>query len=470
MKRVSNIGIHIPSNDENYIRLDSISSLSETDIAIFSPDLDSTAYSSYDSHYSRGVYEGKTLYNKDSSSKILDHTKHWQSELLHFVENGGTLVVVLCKKQDFYIYSGTKSTSGTGRNQKTTEHVAPFTNYNLLPFSSVDFASASGKTVYPNSSLVTELHNNFKDYFSFETYIKSDVIGKGSTFTTKNKDRVLGAALTLKKGFLVFLPNVDFEIDKLTQYNSKTDKTSWNSEGIKLGKLFLNSLVQIDKVLHQKQDKTPKPNWLSETAYGLHSSTATQTKISKLTEEILRKKKEIADLRNELAEQDSLKDLLFETGKPLEKAVIKALIILGYKAENYDDGELELDQIIISPEGERLIGECEGKDSKDIDVSKFRQLLDGLNADFEKEEVKERASGLLFGNPQRLTSPNERTLSFTAKCQTGAKREQIGLVKTADLFLVCKHILESGDQHFAKTCRESISLQLGEIVKFPEIE
>ncbi len=36
------------------------------------------------------------------------------------------------------------------------------------------------------------LYKNFKDYFSFETYIKSDKINN-STFTTKNKDRILGA-------------------------------------------------------------------------------------------------------------------------------------------------------------------------------------------------------------------------------------------------------------------------------------
>ena len=45
----------------------------------------------------------------------------------------------------------------------------------------------------------------------------------------------------------------------------------------------------------------------------------------------------------------------------------KALVILGYKAEIYDNGVLELDQIIVSPEGYRYIGECEGKNKKDID-------------------------------------------------------------------------------------------------------
>ena len=62
-----------------------------------------------------------------------------------------------------------------------------------------------------------------------------------------------------------------------------------------------------------------------------------------------------------------------------------------FKAENFDDGKLELDQVITSPEGVRFIGECEGKDNKQIDITKFRQLSDSLNEDFERENVNEKA-------------------------------------------------------------------------------
>lgn len=162
--------------------------------------------------------------------------------------------------------------------------------------------------------------------------------------------------------------------------------------------------------------------------------------------------------------------MLFETGKSLENAVTKALKILGYSAEGYDDGRLELDQIIISPEGDRFIGECEGKDNKDIDVSKFRQLQDALNEDFAREEVNEKAYGILFGNPQRVINPLDRMLDFTEKCKRGAEREKIALVKTPDLFNVVKHVLESGDEKFKAECRKAIKEQLGKVIEFPTIE
>ena len=149
--------------------------------------------------------------------------------------------------------------------------------------------------------------------------------------------------------------------------------------------------------------------------------------------------------------------------------VTKALDILGYKAENYNDGELELDHVIESPEKIRYIGECEGKDTKDINITKFRLLLESLNADFAREDVEEKAYGILFGNPQRLLEPSKRILDFTKKCKTGAEREKIALVKTTDLFVVANFLQQNKNERFKKDCRKAISDGLGKIVNFPSL-
>lgn len=472
MRRIIGIGFTIPSTDEDdYISIDSLSSLSDADIAIFSPDLTATEYSNYDpnSYPSDLMYEGKKLYNKESSAAIFDHLHHWKKEFLHFVESGGSLVVILKKKEDFYIYTGNKDISGTGRNQKVTNLVTSLSNYDFLPFSGIEFNTASGKTIVPNGPIMADLYKNFKDHFCFEVYLGGPPISN-STFTTKNRDRVLGSTLKIKNGYVIFVPYLNLNISDFSDYDEKTDDEYWNNKGIKAGKIFINNLVAIDTALRNIQEKTPKPDWTNSDKYKLTSSEKTFDLIQKNNKEIEKREKQNSNLQRVLEEQESLKDLLYETGKPLEKAVIKALNILGYKAENYDDGELELDQIITSPENNRFIGECEGKDNKDIDVSKFRQLLDALAADFEKQDVDEKAFGLLFGNPQRLLEPTERTLSFTKKCQTGAAREKIGLIKTEDLFKVARYTLETDDKAFAKKCRIAIKEQLGQIIKFPEIK
>jgi hypothetical protein len=472
MKEIKGIGFTIPSENDDYLKIDSNSSLSETDIAIFCPNLNTTGYSCCNNDGYNGKheeYQGKKLYNKESSAKILEHIKHWNKELLNFVEKGGTLFVILCEKQDFFVYTGTKDISGTGRNQKTTNHVSPLTNFDYLPFPKIEYHSASGKNIFTDSPIYKNLVNQFEDFFSFETYLISDKITIPS-FTTKKKDRILGATLKLKEGNLIYLPNLSLDIPAYTDYKEETDEDIWTKEAIVKGKILIQSIIEIEKVLLQKNQKSPKPNWIYEKQYELLESNNTKKIIEKNKAEIIKRQKENENLNLVLEEQESLKDLLFETGKPLEDAVIFALRILGYSAENFDDGELELDQIINSPEGNRYIGECEGKENKDIDVSKFRQLLDGLNADFEKETVEEKAFGILFGNPQRLIELNKRNLDFTNKCKIGAKRENIGLINTPDLFKVSRYVKESNDLEFAKLCRLEIHKQLGNVIIFPEIK
>ena len=143
--------------------------------------------------------------------------------------------------------------------------------------------------------------------------------------------------------------------------------------------------------------------------------------------------------------------------------------ILGYKAENYNDGNLELDHVITSPEGDRFIGEVEGKDTSAVNIDKFRQLVVNIQEDLLRDEVENPAIGILFGNGFRLTKPSERSEQFTTKCMNTAKSSSCALVRTADLFVAAKYIKESGSKSFAKKCRAALKKGLGGIVAFPEI-
>lgn len=477
MKEVKGVGFIFPSNNnDDYIRIDSFGSLSDADIVVFCPDLFNTEYTDQDQFSISTVkHQGKKLFNSESSSKIKEHVKHWNKELHNFVLNGGTLFTILCRKQDYFIYSGAKKITGSGKGQRIKLNVEPFSNYDFLPFSNYDylpfekfeFHSSLGKKVYSKSPIFNDLITQFGDSFSYEVYMKAGY-SYNAAFGTKKGDRDLGAYVRLKGGIIILLPNLDWDEEKYLEEDERTGEFFYSEEGKKRSKIFINCLVQIDRALRKKQIKSPKPSWVKHQKFELKEAIITKSLIEENNREIKLKTEQNQELAIVLEEHESLKNLLFETGKPLEDAVTKALKILEYKAENYDDGELELDQIITSPEGDRFIGECEGKDKKAIDVSKFRQLLDGLNADFEREEIEEKAYGLLFGNPQRLVEPNERDLDFTQKCKKGANREDIGLILTTDLFNICRYISESGDSKFAESCRKAIKNQLGELVKFPK--
>jgi hypothetical protein len=468
MKEIKVVGFNIPLENEDYIKLDSLSSLSEADIVVFNPSFSDTNYSTYTGSFieGAGTYNGKPCYNHDSSTKVREHSIHWKKEIISYLNSGKTLFVCLSEKKSFYIQTGRQEFSGTGRNRQTTNIVEEFSNYNYLPqFDSIKFHVAHGKKIIANDVLFKTLLNRFSDFISYETYLTGDSdvrIG----FTTKNQDKILGGVIKALGGNVVLLPKLDFDVKEFTKYNDK-DEAFWTDDAIKVGKQFAQIILEIDSALNFSSNKTPRPDWVEQEQYVLPKSTSIRNKMEansiKITE--LYNKNEV--LNEELKKSEILNDLLFETGPLLENAVTYALKILGFEAENFDNGVLELDQVIVSPEGVRYIGECEGKDNKPIDISKFRQLSDALNEDFEREEVEKKAHGLLFGNPYRLFDPSKRKDPFTEKCISGAEREKIGLIETVELYKAAKYLSATKDEKYKKQCREVIYKGLGSIIKFP---
>ncbi|MFV9482280.1 hypothetical protein ACNI3T_00505 [Christiangramia sp. ASW11-125] len=460
MKDIVALNFYLPTNEDDFISLKSNESLSDADLVICSLNWDNTKFSyGHDSSY-----RGKTSYNLNISSKILESSKHWNRELDTYLKSGRNLYLFLSEKKEFWIDSGRRETSGTGRNQKVTNIVQPFSNYEFLPFH-LDIHNAKGKKMNLRNDLLKPFFKSFEKDLTFEAYLDTKEEEEITTLiTTRNNDKILAVKLDKYDGKIIILPFLDLDDEKYYEAD-----LSWNKEGLKQGKKLIYSIIEIENSLTSKDTRTPKPDWLNNKIYNLNAAEEVKEIISKNQEEIQKLSNKNEQLKEVLVAKNSIKDLLFESGKPLELAVTKCLELMGYKAENFDDGVLELDQVINSPEKQRYIGECEGKENKPIDISKFRQLQDSLNEDFEREDVEEKAFGILFGNPFRMEPLDKRTKFFTPKCENGAKREKIALVKTIDLFFIAKYLSENKNEKFKKECRKSIHKGLGKIVTFPDI-
>ena len=462
-KKIFSIGYEVPGNHAEYVDFSSEKSLMDADILLISPGSlrpsgDWVSFSSSDGG----------CYNVEASKKYKQKMSHLQKEIKDHTDSGRSVFIFLTpeeKKCLAYAVSTTK-----GQRSYSTE---TYSNYNFLPIGLGTLTSASGNHVqFCANSIFGDFYKKFEKHLEYQAYIEN-LKNAQIVFTGKNKAKILGAVYKIGAGNLIVLPCLKYDYDKFVKTkkdkNGK-EKSYWTDAASKFGHSLVECLVKISNELSASTDKTPAPEWVNnEPAFVgtkekqiVHSIASAEKKLSDL-------KKEIEKLNTELSEEQVLKDLLFEQGKPLEKAVIKALKILGYNAENYNDGDLEMDQIIISPEGHRYIGECEGKNEKDIDISKFRQLTDSMNEDYAREEVEEKAFGILFGNPQRFTPWDKRTLDFTKKCKSGAEREKIALIKTADLYKVTKYLTENEDKQFQKGCRESIHKGLGAVIAFPDL-
>lgn len=460
-KEIFSIGYEIPGNVAEYIDFSSEQSLMDADILLISPDSFRPS-GNWVSFMSDGG-----CYNIESSKAYKQRVSQLKKEIQDHLNSGKNVFILLSKKEEYSLAYGMTIEKKTRKFSTET-----YSNYNFLPISIGTLTSASGKYVeFSGNPIFSDFYKKFKKYLEYQLYIE-DINNAQVVFTGKDKAKVLGAVYKVGAGNLIVLPYLNYDYDEFIETKKNKigeEKEYWTEAALKFGHSLVECLIQIANDLNKSTERTPPPKWIDRSDFVSAKETEIIQSIKNKEEKIVNITREIGKLNAELSEERVLKDLLFEQGKPLENAVIKALKILGYQAENYNDGDLELDQVIISPEKHRYIGECEGKNKKDIDISKLRQLIESMNADFAKDEVDEKAFGILFGNPQRFTSPDKRTLDFTKKCKTGAEREKIALIKTADLFKVARYLAENNDDQFKKECRETIQNGLGTIIEFPDL-
>ena len=462
-KQILTIGYEIPGENDNYVSFEESLSLMDADILLISPDSlkpwgDWVSFTSSDGG----------CYNVETSKRYKQKMTHLKKEIEDHLKSGKNVYIFLTQEEKISLANSVSST----RKDQHTYNTELYSNYNFLPINIGKLTSASGKNViFSGLPIFREFYNKFKNNLEYELYIENPNEGQ-VVFTGKDKTKILGAIYKHGPGHLVTLPTLTFNEKDFTELKVDEDgkeKEFWNKKGLLFGNIFVKYLLEIDNNLTYELEKTPTPEWASKEQFIGKKERSLNDSINSNKEKIEIIKRKNEKLEIELKEEENLKDLLYEQGKPLENAVIKALKILGYEANNYNDGNLEMDQVILSPEKNRYIGECEGKDNKDINITKFRQLIDELNADFARDEVKEKAFGILFGNAERLKEPEKRKLDFTAKCKTGAEREKIALVKTIDLFEVAKYLNENENENFSKDCRDAIHKGLGKIVVFPPL-
>ena len=459
-KQIFTIGYTIPTFDKNKIDFYEQLSLMDADILLIAPDSLNPR-----GHWVEFSSSDSGCYDVAASKEYIEKMAHLKKEIQDHLSSGKNVFVLLSSKEEHQI-SYSVSTEKKGQRMYNT---GLHSNYNFLPIDIGTLTSASGKHIeFSGNPIFSDFYEKFGKDLVYQLYIENPS-GAQIIFTGKDKTKILGATYKIKNGHLVVLPFIKYDEKKFTEHKGKEKNEYWTKDATLFGISLVKAFVDIDKTLSKGGDKTPPPDWTNGADFQL----AQEQVLKKETE---KKSKEIDELilqKNELLtkidQEVRLRDLLFEKGKILESAINLALEILGYKAENYNDGNLELDHVIASPEGDRFIGEAEGKDTSAINIDKFRQLATNIQEDLQREEIENPAIGILFGNGFRLTKPFERAEQFTTKCINTAKSSNCVLMRTIDLFRVAKYIKESEDETFAKNCRNVIKNSIGKIVNFPEI-
>ncbi len=421
-KTIFTVGFELPTNKFEYVDIESNRTFADADIILLEAKLTSGNY-----------------------DKCQSYTRHWHNEIISAYNAGKTIFIYLPTRSTVSSYGGSDIDSFT----------------NILPLRKTESENKQGKKVK-----FTEKGKLLTGYWSLITgkssYEVTFDFGAIPLLKTNDNTDTVGAYLNVQdKGTMFFLPPI-----KLPK--SFRPIAKWSEEAAQFGHNLFNEIIVIDKIVKITGELSSEPDWLKVPEFVLAKEDEYNNVVSAKEEAIKKLQEEIMTIEDELAEVTIPKQLLYETGIPLEKAIINGLRIIGFEADNFQDEESEFDIVFNSEEG-RFIGESEGKNTKAIAVDKARQLEINIQEDFHKDEVEEYAIGVLFGNGYRLTEPNQREEEFTTKVQTLAKRSGISLVATSKLFEVVKYIHDTNDQDYAKTVRECFRDTKGKIMVFPPI-
>ncbi len=457
------MGFEIASSDVEYCDFNSEQSLLDWDIILFRPNI-------YEFLEHSDTYKGKPSLSDSKSFRLKERCDHWRREIKDNFDAGKCVVIFLSELKEFYIDTGEKKYSGTGRNRQTTRIVTEYDNYKSIPvdLSPTNRKGRSIKLAPKNSDLIAPYWSEFGAASEYKVVLNEEL---PASLLTKHGDKTVGAVVksSSSAGALIMLPDVDFYAQDFYEEVELEDGTEeqWTDKAVQFAGRLIKCVSSINSALRNDADLTPEPDWATANEYSLDKEAKLMTSLSSVEEKLAKLQTKKNTLLTDLKGAGKLRALLYETGKPLEAAILDSLGILGFKATNYEDDKSEFDAVFESKEG-RLVGEAEGKDNKAINVTKLRQLALNVHEDLERDEIVSPAKGVLFGNPYRFSPIKDRTDPFTEKCKIAAQTSSTALVFTPDLFDVARYLSNHKDASYAKECREIIASSIGRVV-FPEI-
>jgi hypothetical protein len=331
-------------------------------------------------YYGTEAYNGKPCLSDETSFKYKESQSHWKREIKDAYENGKAIIVFLSDLDEIYVATGKRDYSGTGRNQRTTRHVGLASNYGFIPIEMEVVSSIGNKIITnPRFQYLKEFMSGYSEELSFKVTIASKSIEP--LLFTKTGNKIVGGIVQNKAsgGYILLLPPLDFEKEGFTEELEEDEV--WSAKGKSFGSRFIASLIGIHKAIRSGTERTPHPDWLSTDAYLLKKEIEIRSSMAARESQVANLVAEISKAKEELVEVTSLKDLLYEQGKPLEYAILKALQLIGFKTTQFKENDSEFDVVFECDEG-RLLGEAEGKDNKAINVDKLRQLEMNINEDF----------------------------------------------------------------------------------------
>jgi len=428
--KIITVGFYIKLDNILNISMNSNDSLLDGDIIIINP-----GNIEWINEENKHKYGGKNLIN------IINNKARELSTLLKY---GKIIIVFLSPVYKF-------------KSKKNFNEYITISNYDFLPRPLISlhyYINEGMGSIIKNYSqeYLSDIYKSYKGNFKYCAYISERIEKENNyikkylfkDFILRNKtDNLVGFAINIDKGDIFFIP-----------YISSND----NPERI------VDVVIKMCRPFLEKDLKTPEPEWCKDKKFVIFGENNLENKIKKQNNRINVLNKKVDELILQKTNLTDFRKLLYEKGPQLERVVRRAFEVIGFNVSRFEKEDMEHDIIMESEEG-RIIGEIEGKDNDAIHINKLDQLSRVVDEDFKNKGLY--PEGILIGNAYRMKLTKERKKTFHEKVIISAKRKNIGLISTVELFNAVKKILFSpNDNKLKKEFRLQIFNSLGKEIKF----
>ena len=391
---------------------------------------------------------------KNLSCLNIANLERIKSELIKLLISNGTIYAVSCpfKTEEIIIYKF--DNKGNIIEEQTVRNI--INNYMWSPIT-LNIINEKGNTIEVKDASFEDYFKNVKEwYFIIKTkeeitpenaigdYYYEDIgpfkITESKTWMNKLATNRMREAIAAK---FYYEFTILIKGSSLKDFSMKSTKKSGYFILLPLA-TEMNDIEAINYILEKHLgvfQKIPPPDWAK--AIQVPNLNKIQSELETIESEINRLEKEKGKLMEKEKELGSFRELIYETGHPLEEIVRKVFTELGYPPKTPKFGE----EYIIEFNNILGIIECKGV-KKSISRRDFRQLLDYVkNYETEPDLSNLKIKGILIANAWRNLKPeqrNSRAKPIFPSGQSGvieiAKKHHMALVNTIDLFKIfCKY-------------------------------
>lgn len=371
---IVSVGREFPLKTVVNIKFRSDFTLLDYDLALWDP---STLV--YEYHYT-DHYRGYPNLNSHDSVAIIEDGKRRSNEILDLIKLGRTVIIFVPPPAMFYIDTGQRTYSGTGRSQKTTIHVTDKSIRSFIPIKG-DFNTVEAKGTqidFRGDDIFRPFWEANKDNIYYKAYF-THPIGHPFLFI-HGTDRIIASWLRFERGNILLLPHLPSE----EHFTRKTDYSS-------ASKVFIETLVELVMSIQKEVGDFSLPKWTLN--YKIPGEETIEEEIASIEGEQQKNRRSLESKRTELSILQRYKLLFSAKGNSLHTQVIEVLKELGIDAK---PGPAGRDDVILSFEGVAGVAEVKGT-NKSAAEAHAAQLEKWVSEYFADHGIKPK--GFLIINP-----------------------------------------------------------------------